>query len=281
MYFHPPTLDPGPVATLIGFVTLVFLMAQPLLTRPLARRLGEPTEPGRPSPLMRLHHLGACLSFVEVLAAAAFVGTARVLTPADIGITPPRLQAYDPDVPSPLADDPVSWIGTAVVLVWAALFVAALLVARHLEGARPAEPAMGGIQLADLTDAEVRWMVWYTALGGLCTTAVFFVVVYPLVTVLVGPLAAAVTIALLLGGQQWGNGFQQMFTMAVYGLMLTLSHAFLTSGSLLVPVAIWCVFAYFYGRLLRRQRRRLSHAARPMEVTMLDAGGDPVRRPGR
>ncbi|WP_223830383.1 hypothetical protein [Nocardiopsis quinghaiensis] len=108
-----------------------------------------------------------------------------------------------------------------------------------------------------------------------------FVVVYPLVTVFVGPMAAAAAIALIMGGQQWGSGFQQMFTMAVYGLLMALTHAFLTSGSLFVPVAAWCAFAYLYGRALRRHRLRLSQAAAPLEVTMLDAEGTPVPRPGR
>ncbi|WP_435106867.1 hypothetical protein [Nocardiopsis synnemataformans] len=54
MYFHPPTLDPGPLATLIGLATLLLLLAQPLLLWPLTRRLGEPAVPGRPSPLTRL-----------------------------------------------------------------------------------------------------------------------------------------------------------------------------------------------------------------------------------
>ncbi|PDP89619.1 hypothetical protein CQJ94_00170 [Glycomyces fuscus] len=279
MYFHPPTLDPGPFAVLIGLAALLFLLAQPLLMRPLTRRLGEPAEPGRPSPLTRLHRAGAWVSLAEVLLAAAFVGSARVLTPADVGLAPPRLQGYDPGVPPLLAGDPVSWAGTAAVLVWAALFVAALLVERYRDGARAGAPA-GRIRLPDPAGAEWRGMLWSFTLGGLSTTVVLFVVVYPLVTVFVGPLAAVAAIALLLGGQQWGSGFQQMSAMAAYGLLTALCHAFLFAGSLAAPVASWCALAYLYGRSLRQRRLQLYGAA-PIEVIVLDADGNPVQRTGR
>ncbi|WP_223830382.1 hypothetical protein [Nocardiopsis quinghaiensis] len=156
MYFHPPTFDPGPAALLIGFAALLFLTAQPLLTRPLARRMGEPAEPGRPPPVTRLHHLGVWLSLVEVFAVMAFVASARVVTPADIGLVPPRLHEYDPDTPSLLADDLVSWTGTAVTLVWIALFVAILLVERYGGGAGPARTHAEQPGLSEWTDTDWR-----------------------------------------------------------------------------------------------------------------------------
>ncbi|WP_444959961.1 hypothetical protein [Nocardiopsis sp. M1B1] len=280
MYFHPPTLDPGWLATLVGLATLLFLLAQPLLLWPLTRHLGEPAEPGRPSPLTRLQRVTVWVSMAEVLLAVVFVGSARVLTPADIGLVPPRLHGYDPEAPPVLADDPVAWAGTAAVLVWIALFVAALLVQRHRDGVRGQTPPGQRVHLPDLTDAEWRSMPWSFALGGLATTVALFVVVYPLVTVFVGPLAAVAAVALLLGGQQWGNGYQQTLVLTAYGALMALCHAFLSAGSLFVPVVFWCVLAYAYGRSLRQQRLQISQTA-PMEVTMLDADGNPVRRPGR
>jgi hypothetical protein len=280
VYFHPPALVPGPTATLIGLAALLFLLVQPWLMRPLTRRLGEPAEPGRPSPMTRLHRAGAWASLAELLLAVAFVGSARVATPADIGLVPPRLQEYDPGAPPLLAGDPLSWAGTAAVLAWAALFVAALLVERYRDGVRAEAPGGPRVHIPDPTGAEWRGALWSFTLGGLSTTVVLFVVVYPLVTVFVGPLPAVAAIALLLGGQQWGGGFQQMLLMAAYGLLMALCHAFLSAGSLLVPVAFWCALAYFYGRSLRQQRLQVYGAA-PIEVTVLDADGNPVRRTGR
>lgn len=280
MYFHPPTLDPGWLATLTGLATLLFLLAQPLLLWPLIRRLGEPAAPGRPSPLTRLQRATVWVSMAEVLLAVAFVGSARVVTPADIGLVPPRLHGYDPGAPPVLADDLVAWAGTAAVLLWTALFMAALVVQRHRDGVRGQTPPGQRVHLPDLTDAEWRRMPWSFALGGLATTVVLFVVVYPLVTVFVGPLAAVAAVALLLGGQQWGNGYQQTLVLTAYGALMALCHAFLSAGSLFVPVVFWCALAYAYGRSLRQQRLQLFQAA-PMEVTMLDADGNPVRRPGR
>ncbi|MEV6817670.1 hypothetical protein AB0M72_02840 [Nocardiopsis dassonvillei] len=68
--------------------------------------------------------------------------------------------------------------------------------------------------------------------------------------------------------------------MAAYGALVVLCHAILFSGSLFVPVVFWCALAYAYGRSLRQQLLQISQAA-PKEVTMLDADGNPIRRPGR
>ncbi|MFF8763808.1 hypothetical protein ACF07Q_04770 [Nocardiopsis dassonvillei] len=276
MYFHPPTLDPGWLATLVGLATLLLLLVQPLLVRSLTRRPGRP---GRVSPLTRRRRLGALLSLTEVLAAAAFVAAADVVTSADLGLIVPRLQGHEPEAPSPLAGDLVSWVGTVVVLVAAAAFVAALVVQRRHDGAGGSGPASGPEDPVNWGDAEWRWALGHVTLGGLATTVVLFVVVYPLVTVFAGPLAAVAAVALLLGGQQWGNGYQQTLVLTAYGALMALCHAFLSAGSLFVPVVFWCALAYAYGRSLRQQRLQISQAA-PMEVTMLDADGNPVRRPG-
>ncbi len=279
MYFHPPTLDPGPLATLVGLATLLFLLVQPLL-----RRLDASAGPGRASAWRRRRRLGAWLSLAEVLAAAAFVATADVVTSADLGLLVPRLQGYESDAPSPLAGDLVSWAGTVVILVAAALFTAALVVQRRRDGARESRQLTGADNPLNWGDAEWRWALWSITLRGLATTVVLFVVVYPLVTVFVGPLSAAVAVALVLGWQKWGSGFRPMSAMAAYGLLVALCHAILFSGSLFVPLVTWCLAAYCYvryARLVIRQYQQLTGQAAPMEVTMLDADGNPVRPPGR
>lgn len=281
MYFHPPTLDPGWLATLVGLATLLLLLVQPLLVRSLTRRPGQP---GRVSPLTRRRRLGALLSLTEVLAAAAFVASADVVTPADLGLIVPRLQGHEPEAPSPLAGDLVSWVGTVVILVAAAAFVAALVVQRRHDGAGGSGPASGPEDPVNWGDAEWRWALGHVTLGGLATTVVLFVVVYPLVTVFVGPLPAVAAVALALGWQEWGQGVRPMLTMAAYGALVALCHAILFSGSLFVPLVAWCLAAYCYVRYLRllvRHYQRLTGQAAPMEVTMLDADGNPVRRPGR
>nr|WP_218909682.1 hypothetical protein [Nocardiopsis sinuspersici] len=287
VYFHPPTFDPGPAATLIGLGVLLFLVAQPLLMRPLVRRLGEPAEPGRPSALMRINLLGVWLSPVEILAAVAFVGSARVVTSADIGLIVPRVQEDEPDVLFSSAGDLMAWGGTIAASVWLALFAVVLLVERSRCGAASprSTTAQAGPSLP--TDTELRWTLWSFALSSLSNTAALFVVVYPLVTVFVGPPAAVVAIALLLGWQQWGGGPLRMLRRALYGLLMALSHALLFSGSLFVPLAVWGLIVYLRSRSVRVLRQRLLQLPQteseppPLQVTMLDADGNPVQRPGR
>ncbi|WP_017568816.1 hypothetical protein [Nocardiopsis halotolerans] len=283
MYFHPPTLDPGPLATLIGLALLVFLIIQPLATRPLVRRLGEPVEPGRPTRRTRLFHVGMALSLVELLGAAVFVATARVVTPSDLNLILLRTQEYGSSARPLLAGNLVAWTGTVAALTGAVMFVAALVLEKRRSGAASSATEPAGPPV--LTDAERRWAVWSFTLGGLSTTVVLFVVVYPMVTVFAGPAPAIAAIALAFGWHQWESGHSQMLVMAMYGLLLALSHAQLFSGSLFVPLAAWCLVSYLYARQLTMLRDRLRQQPgqytpwKPMlQVTMLDADGNPVPR---
>ncbi|OLT30653.1 hypothetical protein BJF83_08135 [Nocardiopsis sp. CNR-923] len=120
MVFHPPTFEPGPVATAIGVALIVCPILRPLVLRPLYAAARRPVPPQGPSPLVRLNRALAWWSLGEVLGGMLFIGTATGVAPADIGLAWPAFDGF--------ADRPGLLAAASCATAFLALFVVQVLM---------------------------------------------------------------------------------------------------------------------------------------------------------
>ncbi|NYH55041.1 MULTISPECIES: hypothetical protein [Nocardiopsis] len=280
MYFHPPTFDPGPAATLIGLGLLLAYVVLPPLMLVFHRRLRKEVAAGRREGIVRSYRAALWLSLAEILVVALFVGSAASVGAADIGLSPPAVQWAD------------GVFGNGAILFpWLLLAVfAAINVSNGRKAADPVHraalarslgPAQAALMPAD--GRENRWGALGLAVSMTTQVLVFYVVFYPLFMVFFGdPLPVVVALALLETWAWLGRGFGTMLIMGYFSAMVLATYAWAVPGCLLVPLVFWGVFA---GANAMAGRGWYGHTEEsytpPLEVTVLDADGDPVQRPGR
>ncbi|WP_116246899.1 hypothetical protein [Nocardiopsis sp. FIRDI 009] len=244
MYFHPPTFEPGPVATAIGLALIVCLIAQPLLFRPLYAAIRRPVPPAGRSPLIRLHRATAWWSLGEVFAGMLFVGTASAVTPADIGLALPVFHGF--------ADRP----GLLSVALSTAAFLALIVVPavprswvlwRRLGGTLPANVQSRiprrNIVLLPRNAAERRAIVPSSLTWLLGWSVSVHWVVVPLLMNGFGFWAwdALVFVFLLTLWRGFGTGWRGAGTAALVGAIATGWYLFVFVGSLVTPLLVWGV----------------------------------------
>lgn len=283
MHFPLPTFVPGPVATAIALVLLAYhVVSPPLLWRLRTRRDRRRTEPD-PTPMASEFRLGTWCLPVEALLVMAFLGTATAVSPADIGWAAPAVAD-----PEPLGHLLAGAGGLAVfVLLVLALARSHLKLLAHVRaGALPS-----GVRREDLLPSprdrrELGFMAGCCAVTVLSQVLVVYTVLFPVLAQVFGSALLAALVLGLLGGWQYvGQGGGMIGTMAVLSTAGLLVYALLLPGSLLVPVLLWVSYyavvtgvAIALARLPIPQNSRSRH---PVEVTMLDADGNPVERPGQ
>ncbi|MGW5878022.1 hypothetical protein ACWFMI_15905 [Nocardiopsis terrae] len=283
MYFHPPTLDLGPAAAWIGLALLAYHVFAPPLTRPWNSRFQELllADERAKAHRMALRLAGWCV-LAEVLLVMAFVGTAVAVTPADIGLAPPTFA----DRGSPGLVLLAAGLAAGFAYFLAALVRANLRVLRYLRsGVVPAGTDRDQFLLLprDLREHRARALVF--ALNVFSQVLVVYVVLFPLLATLTEPMLAVVVLGLLGGWQYVGHGGGQILVMSCLTALGLFLYATVLPGSLLVPLLVWGS----YGAVALGAERamtgmpvpRVSRPLPPLEVTVLDADGNPVERPGR
>ncbi|MFL1381926.1 hypothetical protein [Nocardiopsis protaetiae] len=264
MYFPPAAFDPGPLATVVGFATLLFLLLTPYVTSGLPRLSAVFTRPPG------FVAAGLALSAVELAAVVAFHTTAvdgitlRELMPLELQGAAPEWRALVGDA-SPL------WLVSGAVAVLFATFV----VWAVRERARVPEP--GHIPSARWSDWEMRLYRVGLPLGMLSSAVVYYSVLYPLLAAYLGPLTGVLAVALVAGWQHRASGPAAMLLFCLAEGFFLMVYAFALPGGLVLPLLFWVVFAALLGRMTARQR--LHELGEPtLEVTVLDADGAPVPR---
>lgn len=264
MYFPPATFDPGPVATAIGFATLLFLILTPYLVSGLLRARAVFTRP------FGVAGLTVALSAVEMAAVVAFHTTAvRGLTPRDLAPGDIRLQG--PEWQMLVGDVPALWLVTGTVAVLFATFVVWAL--RN----RSRVPEASQVRLAQWSDRDLRWYRVNLLLGMLSSVAVYYLVLYPLLAVYFGPLTGVLAVAMLAGWQYRASGAAAMLAACLSEGSILVFYAFVAPGGVILPLLLWSGFALLTGR--RTAEQRVHELGEPaLEVTVLDADGAPVPR---
>lgn len=282
MYFQPPTLDPGPVATVVALVLLAYSVLSPPLARSwAAARCERGTGPHT------THHAdglraGAWFLLVEVLLAMAFVGTADGVSVADLGWSAP--------VPGDLPEPVLALAGTVLVggflayLLHLARSNRALL--RRVRSGRPL-PEEEWFRVLQLPGdrREFTALAVGRALGVLSDVLVVYTVLLPVMTLAFDSVPLVVTVlALLLGWQHVGGGGETLWTQTLLAVLGLLLYTIVLPGSLVGPVLVG---AAYWTVVLGTQRPLVGlpvpGRARPLpevQVTLLDAHGEPVERPG-
>lgn len=283
MSFPLPTFVPGPVATVVALVLLAYYVASPPLLRWLrAEKERRRTEPD-PTPMASEFRLGSWFVLVEVLLVMGFLGTASSVSPADIGWAPLALAE-----PEPLGLF-LTGTGGLVLFVFVVLAVFRSYL-RLLPHVRAGELPPGVRREEVLVSPRDRRELGFMAVGCALTTFSQAIVVYTvLFPVLVQATGSALLTALvlgLLGGWQYlGQGGGMIWVMAVMSIAGLLVYGLLFPGNLLVPVLLWASYyaAFLWGAiaLAKLPVPRNSRSLHPVEVTMLDADGNPVERPGQ
>ena len=280
MYFHPPTLEPGPAATWIALALLAYHVSAPPLLRPVhARRFRPGSGEGR-MPYAAHLRMGGWLVLAEALAVMAFVGTATAVTGADLGWTAPRLADGDP-----LATALVG-AGSLYLLVFFLVSLARAhrgLLAQVRSGELPAGVDQNALLALPRDRREYRCMVGAGALGVLSHVLVVYTVLYPVLALAFGsPLLAVAALGLLGGWQYLGQGRGMVLTMTVLTSIGLVSYAVLVPGSLVVPLLVWACYS---GVALGTARGfvgvpvpEASPAPHPVEAAGLDADGRPLER---
>ncbi|WP_159943237.1 MULTISPECIES: hypothetical protein [unclassified Nocardiopsis] len=279
MYFHPPTFDPGPVAALIGLGLLAFHLLLPLVQFPLLRRLRRQVLEGERAGVVRMAQGALWLSLAELLAVVLFVGSAASVTAADIGFAPLAVHRPESDT-----------LTAAVLVMWSSFGVfVALGVRNGLRAGRVADTAdtrrVDPAQLALLPrrGREMRWTTLSLVVSFPVHTAVVYAVFVPLLMTLLGdPMLVLLVLVAVEGWGYLGRGAPTVVLMGSFGAMALFTYLFVLPGSLLVPLLYWALFVTadrmgargWYGYTGGTE-------SAPMEVTMLDAEGNPVPSRGR
>ncbi|MFI6577820.1 hypothetical protein ACIBFB_18685 [Nocardiopsis sp. NPDC050513] len=241
MAFHPPTFEPGPVATAIGVALIVCLVLQPFAFRPLYAATRRPVPPEGSSPLVRLQRATAWWSLAQVFAGMLFIGTATGVTPADIGVSPPAFHGFGDGLFVPFA--------TVVGVVFPAVFL--VLVAKQAWGLRRTDGTLppnvqarmprATLALLPRNVAERRAVALGSLASVLGTTVSVYCVLMPLFLGGFGipPLGglAFVFLLTLWGGSDtgWGNSG----SMALLEATAAAWYLFVLVGSLVAPLLIW------------------------------------------
>ncbi|MBB6119872.1 hypothetical protein [Nocardiopsis algeriensis] len=272
MYFHPPTLEPGPAALTVAAAALLLTLSEPLLAGALRKRAR-----GAPGPNAAGTGPALWFSAAELGAVVLFAATAVRVSPADLGLNLPDLDGHTSRDLVPDGAGPLAPVVVALVLLATAAYAGLLLRERRREPRRE-EAAPGA---APMGEHEVGAAIAVFLCGGLATTVLQYALLYPVLALYGGPVAAVLGLAVLAGWQMWGSGPGMMAGHSLYTLLMALCYTLLFPGSLLVPAAAWCLLSYGAAGMLRRAARAPNPQGRvPLEVIMLDADGNPVRRPG-
>ncbi|CAL9358635.1 hypothetical protein SUDANB121_00628 [Nocardiopsis dassonvillei] len=273
--FHPPTFEPGPLAAAVGLVLLVHQIVTPLLYRRPMRRARTLARGGDYSALARWNRRSAWECLVQLVMVMVFVGSATVVTPVDLGIFWPVMITES------------SGRGQVVMLLLSVFLVLSpalgyVLSVRAARAERAGRPLPKGaltpeqLSLVPRTAREQRARILPVALTALTLPMVNFVVLYPLLCSLTGDPLTVLFLLLCLGYWTWSPQGKQV-TLALGSLGAAGTFMFASDGSLLLPVALWAVYALqdvlcllpFLGQ---------EPATPALEVTVLDADGEPVRR---
>ncbi|QVJ00115.1 hypothetical protein KGD82_14580 [Nocardiopsis eucommiae] len=282
MYFQPPTLDPGPVATVVALVLLAHCVVSPPLARSrAAARCRRGTGPHT------THHAeslrtGAWFLLFELLLVMAFVGTADGVSVADLGWSAPA----PGDLPEPV----LALAGTVLVggflahLLTLARSNGALL--RRVRSGRPL-PEEDWYRVLRLPGDRrgFRALAVGRALVVLSDVLVVYTVLLPMMTLAFDSVPFVVTVlTLLLGWRHVGGGGETLWTQTLLALLGLLLYTLVLPGSVWGPVLVG---AAHWAVVLATQRALVGlpvpGRARPLpevRVTMLDADGKPVERPG-
>ncbi|GAA1465885.1 hypothetical protein NE857_17735 [Nocardiopsis exhalans] len=283
MHFPLPTFVPGPVATVIALILFAYYVAAPPLLRSWRARQKRRLAPkGRTPYATGFRHAAWCL-LAEVLAVMAFLGTARSVSPVDIGWAPVVLAD-----PEPLGLLLVGAGGLAVfVLLVVTVARSNLKLLQHVRsGELP--PQVSREELLELPRErrELGAMAGGYAVVVLSHLLVVYTVLFPVLAQATDSALFAVLALGLLGGWQYvGHGGGMIWMMAVLTTAGLLVYALLLPGSLLVPVLLW---GGYWTVVLGTARALIglpipqnARPLHPVEVTMLDADGNPVERPGQ
>ncbi|KOX07853.1 hypothetical protein [Nocardiopsis sp. NRRL B-16309] len=241
MYFHPPTFEAGPVATAIGLGVIAYLLVLPLVLR----RLKSPsTRPGTPA--SRVYRFTCWASLGEVLAAMAFVGTATVVSVADVGLAAPTVYWFG-DNPAATMVALLAYWGWPLLIVGVAVQIRAGARQRAKIARGEAEPPRlppGTAALLPRNAGERAWMVTASSVGALGTFAVVHAVLVPLLLVRFGlhPGDVVLGVALLSGWALSHGGWRSALTMALFTALTTGAYLFVIAGSLLFPLLFWGLF---------------------------------------
>lgn len=278
MPFQPPTLDPGPVATVIALVLLAYHVFAPPLWRSRNARRSRRLAQGDRTPFVDDLRHGSWFVLLEVLLVMGFVGTATVVTPADVGMGAPTLAEASPLL--------LVLAGTALVIGYPAYLLMIVLSARtalaHLrEGRMPPGMDRAGLVHLPAARGELRLTSLGYALNVLCHVLSVYVVLFPVLSgFLDSPLLVVIMLGLLTGWQYLGQGGNTIATMTLSATVALAVYTWLVPGSLLVPTLLWAGYGVavhigmrgFLGVPIPDQARPLH----PVEVTLLDAEGRPI-----
>ncbi|WP_017586655.1 hypothetical protein [Nocardiopsis ganjiahuensis] len=283
MHFPLPTLVPGPVATVIALVLFAYYVAAPPLLHRLRARRDRLRTHQNPTPMADEFRLGTWCLLVEALLVMAFLGTATAVSPADIGWAVPILADTEP------LGHLLLGAGGLAVFVLLVLSLARVHI-RLLAHVRAGELPHGMRREEFLASPRDRWELGFLAggcaLSVLSQVLVVYTVLFPVLAQVSGSaLLAALMLGLLGGWQYVGQGGGMIGTFAVLSTAGLLVYGLLLPGSLLVPVLLWAgYYAVALGgsiALAKLPIPRNSRPLHPVEVTLLDADGNPVERPGR
>ncbi|MFL1431568.1 MULTISPECIES: hypothetical protein [unclassified Nocardiopsis] len=273
--FHPPTFDPGPLATAVGLALLAHQIVTPLLHRRPIRRARTLARDGDHSAIARWNRRSVWECLVQLVAVTVFVGSATVVTPVDLGIFWPVM------ITEPSGRGQVTMLFLLVFSVLSLVLGYALSV-RAARAERAGLPLPKGaltpdqLSLIPRTAREQRARILPIALTALTLPMVNFVVFYPLLCSLTGDPLTVLFLLLCLGYWTWSPQGRQV-TLALGSLGAAGTFMFASDGSLLLPVALWAVYA-LQDVLCTRPFLGQEPAAPTLEVTVLDADGAPVPR---
>lgn len=289
MHFPLPTFVPGPVATVIALLLLAYYVASPPLLRwSHERKHRHCADQGRcghqyPGRVVSQFRRLCWFLFAEVLLVMAFLGTATAVSPADIGWAP--LALADPE--------PLGLLLTGAGGLTAFVLLLVSLASSHVRfvswarsGQLPPEVRREFLEASPRNRREIGLVVASGPLSLLSQVLLVYTVLFPVLAQATGSaLLAALVLGLLGGWQHVGQGGNSMWVQGAMSTAGLLVYGLLFPGSLLVPVLLWSgywVIALSTAVVLAS--RPLPESVRPLhpvEVTMLDADGNPVERPGQ
>lgn len=283
MSFQPPTLDPGPVATIVFLVLLAHHVITPVLSRGRYARLSQRAEEGDHAIWAGEFRRGGWFVLAETLAVMAFVGTASVVTSADLGWKSPALADLPPVV--------VAVAGTGLLVGFVVLLVQVfgpqrrvLLHVRAGELPQGMEPADLGRTPQDRR--EFSFMVGACGLALLSDLLVVYVVLFPMLASALGsPVLAALLLGLLGGWQYLGQGGGPILVTALVSTLALFVYTLFVPGSLVGPLLIlgsyWATMLGVTHGFVGLSIPKTPGPARPLhpvEVTLLDSEGRPLDR---
>lgn len=283
MSFHPPTLDPGPVATVVFLVLLAYYVVTPLLFRGryanLSQRLAEGNRTLWPEELRR----GTRLFLVELLLTMAFLGTALVVAPADIGWASPRLGDLPSHLLLPLCGGVLAGFG-ALLLGFLRSHRAVAL--RLRAGELPSGTSREELLRRPRDRREMAFIAGSSALALLSEILVVYTVLLPMLVWAFGSAVLAALLLVLLGGWQYlGQGGAVIVGMAMVSTVGLISYVLLVPGTVVIPLLVWgahWVVVSICARALMGlpipEESRSSSALSPAKVTPLVHGDGTAER---